>query len=120
MGVVVGGGVVPVVGLGGGGGIQFSSLLRLHVQLTLHHEGPLQLYNISRYKKHPALVPFGVGKRQCMGEALARNEVLLFTVGLIQRLTFLPPAGGPRPEPENYHVSITRMPDDFHVKIVQN
>ena len=56
-----------------------------------------------------------------MGEALARNEVMLFTVGLIQRLTFLPPGGGgPLPDPENYHVSVTRMPADFHVKIVQN
>ena len=73
-----------------------------------------------RYKKIPHLVPFGVGKRQCMGEALARNEVLLFTVGLIQRLTFLPPPAGPQPDPENYHVGVTRMPADFHVKIVQN
>ena len=64
-----------------------------------------------RYKKHPALVPFGVGKRQCMGEALARNEVMLFTVGLIQRITVLPP------DPEDYHVG---MPEDFFVKIVQN
>ena len=72
---------------------------------------------IIRYKKHPALVPFGVGKRQCMGEALARHEVILFTVGLIQRLAFLPPDCGPRPDPENYHVSLTRIPSDFSVKI---
>ena len=67
-----------------------------------------------RYKKHPALVPFGVGKRQCMGEALARNEVMLFTVGLIQRIIFLPP------HPEDYHVGATSMPEDFCVNIVQN
>ena len=73
-----------------------------------------------RYKKHPALVPFGVGKRQCMGEALARHEVILFTVGLLQRLTFLPPDCGPRPDPEKYHVSLTRIPTDFHVKIVKH
>jgi len=73
-----------------------------------------------KYKKHPALVPFGVGKRQCMGEALARNEVMLFAVGLIQRLTFLPPADGALPDPEDYHVSVTRMPNDFHVRIIQN
>ena len=73
-----------------------------------------------RYKRHPALVPFGVGKRQCMGEALARNEVMLFTVGLIQRLSFLPPGSGDRPDPERYHVSITRIPTDFHVKFLNN
>ena len=72
-----------------------------------------------RYKKHPALVPFGVGKRQCMGEALARHEVILFTVGLLQRLAFLPSDTGPCPDPEEYHVSVTRIPTDFHVKIKQ-
>ena len=55
-----------------------------------------------------------------MGEALARNEVLLFTVGLIQRLTFLPPADGPPPDPEDYHVGVTRIPNDFHVRISKN
>ena len=74
---------------------------------------------IVRYKKNPALVPFGVGKRQCMGEALARNELMLFTVGLIQRLTFLPPDSGSMPDPEDYQVSVTRIPADFRVKIVR-
>ena len=75
---------------------------------------------MSRYKKHPALVPFGVGKRRCMGEALARNEVMLFTVGLIQRLTFLPPLSGTMPDPEDYHVGLTRIPSHFLVKIDRN
>ena len=77
---------------------------------------------IRRYKKNPFLVPFGVGKRQCMGEALARNEVMLFTVGLVQRLTFLPPGGGggPLPDPEDYHVGVTRIPNDFRVRIIIN
>ena len=51
-----------------------------------------------------------------MGEALARNEVMLFTVGLIQRLSFLPPDSGDGPDPERYHVSVTRIPADFNVK----
>ena len=60
-----------------------------------------------------------MGKRQCMGEALARHEVMLFTVGLLQRLVFLPPDTRPCPDPEEYHVSVTRIPTDFHVKINQ-
>ena len=55
-----------------------------------------------------------------MGEVLTRNELMLLTVGLIQRLTFLPPDSGPMPDPQDYHVSITRMPSDFSVKIVLN
>ena len=38
-------------------------------------------------------------------ELLARNEVLLFTVGLIQRLSFLPPDSGALPDPEGYHAA---------------
>ena len=52
-----------------------------------------------------------------MGELLARNEVFLFTVNLIQKLKFLPPNNNPTPDPANYHSSITNIPDDFHVKI---
>ena len=55
-----------------------------------------------------------------MGEALARNELMLFTVGLIQRLTFLPPDSGALPDPEVYHVSLARVPTDFRVKIDRN
>ena len=36
------------------------------------------------------LIPFGLGKRQCLGEALAKQELFLFFVGLMQRFTFLP------------------------------
>ena len=64
------------------------------------------------------MVPFGIGKRYCMGELLARNEVFLFTVNLIQRLQFLPPAQHLAPNPGLYNVGLTRVPDDFHVKII--
>ena len=68
--------------------------------------------------KNERLIPFGIGKRYCMGELLARNEVFLFTVNLVQKLQFLPPANSPPPDPANYYSSITNIPDDFHVKIV--
>ncbi|XP_068613478.1 cytochrome P450 1A1-like [Brachionichthys hirsutus] len=38
---------------------------------------------------------FGLGKRRCIGELIARNEVYLFLAILIQRLQFLPMPGEP-------------------------
>lgn len=40
------------------------------------------------YKKNAALMPFGVGKRMCAGESMARLELFLFFTHLFQRFTF--------------------------------
>ena len=64
------------------------------------------------------MVSFGIGKRACVGELLARNEVFLFTVNLIQKLRFLPPDNHPAPDCANYHCSVTSVPDDFYLKFV--
>ena len=52
-----------------------------------------------------------------MGELLARNEVFLFTVNLVQRLQFLPPVNNLAPDPANYHAGLTNIPDDFYTKL---
>ncbi|MPC33290.1 Cytochrome P450 2D15 [Portunus trituberculatus] len=41
-----------------------------------------------KFKKNNAFVPFGVGKRVCPGEPLARLELFLFFSHLFQRFTF--------------------------------
>ncbi|XP_063841591.1 cytochrome P450 2L1-like [Scylla paramamosain] len=43
--------------------------------------------------KKAGFMPFGVGKRQCVGEGLARMEVFMFTVALFQAFTFTPLPG---------------------------
>ncbi|XP_045136590.1 cytochrome P450 2L1-like isoform X2 [Portunus trituberculatus] len=43
--------------------------------------------------KREGFMPFGVGKRQCVGEGLALMEVFMFTVALFQAFTFTPPPG---------------------------
>ncbi|XP_065352109.1 methyl farnesoate epoxidase-like [Cloeon dipterum] len=40
-----------------------------------------------RLLKQESLVPFGLGKRQCLGESLARNNLFLFFTAIMQRFT---------------------------------
>ena len=69
--------------------------------------------------KYERLIPFGIGKRTCMGELLARNEIFLFAVNLIQKMKFLPPKHNPKPDPSKYLVNLTRTPDDFYIRFAQ-
>ncbi|KAF0306380.1 Cytochrome P450 2J6 [Amphibalanus amphitrite] len=46
-----------------------------------------------RVKPNRALMPFSVGKRSCLGEALARAELFLFVTALLQRYSLRFPDG---------------------------
>ena len=44
-----------------------------------------------KFESNPHVIPYGIGKRSCVGDLLARQELLLFIVKLLQSFSFVPP-----------------------------
>ena len=68
-----------------------------------------------KIRKYEQFVPFGIGKRICMGESLAKNEMFLFFVRMMQRVSFEPTDN--KPSIHNVTTGITRIPHPFEVKV---
>lgn len=54
--------------------------------------------------KKEGFLPFSIGKRSCIGESLARLELLIFTVAVLRSFSISPPEGETvdlRPDPHN-------------------
>ncbi|XP_069688633.1 methyl farnesoate epoxidase-like [Periplaneta americana] len=71
-------------------------------------------------RKEDALIPFGTGKRSCVGESLARNNIFLTFTSFMQNFSMKTPDGDPTPsaEPEGglilcarpFRVNMTQRP----------
>ena len=71
-----------------------------------------------KYKPNKALIYFGLGKRECLGRSLAKQELYLFTAGLIQQFRFEMGESSGKPDLINCNVGITRSPKKCKVDIV--
>lgn len=62
------------------------------------------------------LVPFGIGKRQCVGEIMGRQEVFIFFAGLLQQFRIAPVEGKPLPSVYECVVTAVREPKPFSIQ----
>ncbi|XP_048034959.1 cytochrome P450 2J4 isoform X1 [Megalobrama amblycephala] len=69
-----------------------------------------------KFLKREKFIPFSLGKRMCPGEQLARMELFLFFISLMQRFTFLPPEGQTLSLKRT--VAIASAPEPFHIRAV--
>ncbi|PAV74019.1 hypothetical protein WR25_00485 [Diploscapter pachys] len=79
-------------------------------------------FNPDRYMSDDKLknqtIPFGIGKRACLGESLARAELYLILGNLIQRYEFEAVDGIPSEQPVNPK-SFMRRPEKFKIRLVK-
>ena len=66
---------------------------------------------------HEQFVPFGIGRRICMGERLARDSLFIFTTTLVKNIKFDCPVNQPKPDPENYTDGFTIIPHPYYVNM---
>ncbi|EPB80695.1 hypothetical protein ANCCEY_00263 [Ancylostoma ceylanicum] len=75
---------------------------------------PSRYFNVDRLDQH--VIPFGLGKRSCLGESLARAELYLIIGNLLQRYKISPADGLPSRDPSN-PFGLLRRPKPFKNRI---
>ena len=78
---------------------------------------PEKLATLKRSRNH--LAAFGGGKRMCLGESLARQELLLFFVGLMQHFSVMPSSDQSLPSENISRAGLTRAPLPFSLRFIR-
>ena len=65
------------------------------------------------FKPHPHVIPFGVGKRRCLGEAMARMSLYKFFTALIQKYEIV--SGQDKPIVDLAKGGFAKAPINYHL-----
>jgi len=76
------------------------------------------LSNEGKVCKPEYFIPFGVGRRMCLGDVLARMELFLFFSSLMHTFNLSLPEGASLPSMEG-NVGVTISPEPFEVCLLQ-
>ena len=71
----------------------------------------------TRLVKKDLFVPYGMGRRVCMGESLAKDTLFIFFTNLVKNLKFSNPVHQPKPSPDNFTEAFTIIPHPYYVTI---
>ncbi|CAH1801463.1 unnamed protein product, partial [Owenia fusiformis] len=73
--------------------------------------------NLLPGNERKSFLPFGVGKRECLGEAMAKVRMFLFVTSLLQRLEIFPEDKNnpPDPDPTKFTYAIAIQPGPFNI-----
>ena len=64
-------------------------------------------------------MPFGHGKRMCLGEPLAKAELFIFFVALVKNFRFETTEEEMKPDPNKFTAGFTKSPREFVVNLVK-
>ena len=70
-----------------------------------------------RLVRHERFVPFGLGRRICMGMSLATDTLFIFMTTLVKSLKFDNSLHQPKPDPANFTDGFTVIPHPYYVNI---
>lgn len=100
-------------------GVQIvSNLFHVHYDKSLfpdpHQFNPERFIDTNgKFKPNRNVMPFSVGRRQCLGEGLARAELFLFLTCFLQSFSFRWPEGFSHDLSEGGDMALTRKPTAY-------
>ncbi len=70
-----------------------------------------------KFQQHPRILPFGVGRRRCLGETLARMSLYLFFTGVVSNFTLAKASEEDQINTEPT-IGFTRAPHPFKMRFI--